>query len=76
MYRYQCPVCKISSAPYATRRSAERHGAGHRRKAHFGDHPIGERIVRVPYRGPRGSEWRVIAITAALIAIALIVKAL
>ncbi|TBO56764.1 hypothetical protein EYS09_26175 [Streptomyces kasugaensis] len=61
-----------------TRVGAEQHGVSHRRRRHAGDYPDGECILRSGRRAklpPRGGEWIAVAITVALIAIALLAKA-
>lgn len=81
MYRYRCPPCDAVGRPVPTRAEAEAQRAEHRRIAHGGLVPRGERIERVPSGTPDPdamyvSGRRVAAACALLAAASLIARAL
>ncbi|MDF3141491.1 MULTISPECIES: hypothetical protein [unclassified Streptomyces] len=68
-YRYQCPVCQVSSLQPTYRKSeAEHERDGHRRTQHGGLAPQGDgiRVITTPHR------WR-IPVYGAAVLLALIV---
>jgi hypothetical protein len=72
---YSCPVCRTESRPYALEEAAQRRGQKHRDEYHGGDHPHGETIQEVAYQLPDTTQLRILAVIAAIVLLALIIKA-
>lgn len=72
---YRCPVCRTESRPYALEEAAQRRGQRHRDEHHGGDHPYGETIQEVAYQLPDTAQLRILAVIAAVVFLALLIKA-
>ncbi|MGW2866429.1 hypothetical protein [Streptomyces sp. NPDC001205] len=73
-YRYRCEQCRTTSPPVDTRRDVEAERDRHRRRAHAGHIPDGERIMRPqPRPGTPTKPIHYVAYAAAVAVLALIV---
>lgn len=74
MYRYDCPLCNLTSNPYWLRSRAEDKGADHRHTRHDDMNPKGESILVETFHLPRRGELKPVVIVAVVILAGIISK--